>query len=134
VSIRLIFHAQLSGRSLRSDRRQGRHTRQRVLYDSHDGNVYDTVNKFDYGAANDHGARVTPRGCAETNQTRSTYGSPRTTIIRVRRTSCTSHPTRIPIHRTVQDWFISRPLSGHIGSAAVQLDHQMEANVALTVV
>src|ERR1700730_1139415 len=30
-----------------------------VYYDHHDGNVYDTVNKFDYGAANDHGARVT---------------------------------------------------------------------------
>src|SRR5882672_11138916 len=28
-----------------------------VYYDHHDGNIYDTVNKFDYGAATDRGAR-----------------------------------------------------------------------------
>src|ERR1700688_208566 len=30
-----------------------------VYYDHHDGNIYDTVNKFDYGAATDRGARIT---------------------------------------------------------------------------
>src|ERR1700719_166188 len=30
-----------------------------LYYDHHDGNIYDTVNKFDYGAATDRGARVT---------------------------------------------------------------------------
>src|SRR5712675_3545299 len=29
-----------------------------VYYDHHDGNIYDTVNKFDYGAATDRGARI----------------------------------------------------------------------------
>jgi len=60
---RLILHSQLSGRSLRSDQRHGRHNAPAVYYDSHDGNVYDTVNKFDYGAANDHGCARHARCC-----------------------------------------------------------------------
>jgi len=81
-----------------------------VYYDSHDGNVYDTVNKFDYGAANDHGARVTV--VAAPNESNKIHlCSPRTTTIRVRRTSCTSRPTRIRIHARCRIGS-SHPLSG----------------------
>src|SRR5258708_967183 len=101
-----------------------------VYYDSHDGNVYDTVNKFDYGAANDHGARVTLVAAPnESNKihlwlSADDYNTSSQNLMY-------EPPDAHTYSRTVQDWFIPSFVR-HIGSAAVQLDHQMEANVALT--
>jgi iron complex outermembrane recepter protein len=101
-----------------------------VYYDSHDGNVYDTVNKFDYGAANDHGARVTLVAAPnESNKihvwlSADDYNTSSQNLMY-------EPPDAHTYSRTVQDFFIPS-FYRHIGSAAVQLDHQMEANVALT--
>jgi iron complex outermembrane recepter protein len=101
-----------------------------VYYDSHDGNVYDTVNKFDYGAANDHGARVTLVAAPnESNKihiwlSADDYNTSSQNLMY-------EPPDAHTYSRTVEDFFIPSFVR-HIGSAAVQLDHQMEANVALT--
>jgi iron complex outermembrane receptor protein len=101
-----------------------------VYYDSHDGNVYDTVNKFDYGAANDHGARVTLVAAPnESNKihvwlSADDYNTSSQNLMY-------EPPDAHTYSRTVQDFFIPSFVR-HIGSAAVQLDHQMEANLALT--
>jgi iron complex outermembrane receptor protein len=101
-----------------------------LYYDSHDGNVYDTVNKFDYGAANDHGARVTFVAAPnESNKihlwlSADDYNTSSQNLMY-------EPPDAHTYSRTVQDFFIPSFVR-HIGSVAVQLDHQMEANLALT--
>jgi iron complex outermembrane receptor protein len=101
-----------------------------VYYDSHDGNVYDTVNKFDYGAANDHGARVTFVAAPnESNKihlwlSADDYNTSSQNLMY-------EPPDAHTYSRTVQDFFIPSFVR-HIGSVALQLDHQMEANLALT--
>jgi iron complex outermembrane receptor protein len=101
-----------------------------VYYDSHDGNVYDTVNKFDYGAANDHGARVTLVAAPnESNKihlwlSADDYNTSSQNLMY-------EPPDAHTYSRTVEDFFIPSFVR-HIGSVALQLDHQMEANLALT--
>src|ERR1700674_5473338 len=98
-----------------------------VYYDSHDGNVWDTVNKFDYGAANDHGARVTLVATPnESNKihlwlTADDYNTSSQTLMY-------EPPDAFTYSRTVQDFFIPA-FTRHIISAAVQLDHEIQTNL-----
>src|SRR5882762_7570039 len=101
-----------------------------VYYDHHDGNVYDTVNKFDYGAATDRGARITV--VAAPNESNKIHlwlsGDDFNTSSQ---NLMYEPPDAHTYSRTVQDFFVPS-FDRHIGSAALQLDHQLETNIALT--
>jgi iron complex outermembrane recepter protein len=101
-----------------------------VFYDHHDGNVYDTYNKVDFGAATDRGARITvvvaPNDSNKIHVWLSAddYSTSSQNLMY-------EPPDAQTYSRTVQDFFVPS-FDRHIGSAAIQLDHQMEANLALT--
>jgi iron complex outermembrane recepter protein len=101
-----------------------------VYYDHHDGNIYDTVNKFDYGAATDRGARITV--VVAPNDSNKVHvwlsGDDFNTSSQ---NLMYEPPDAHTYSRTVQDFFVPS-FDRHIGSAAIQFDHQMEANLALT--
>jgi outer membrane receptor protein involved in Fe transport len=101
-----------------------------VFYDHHDGNVYDTVNKFDYGAATDRGARITV--VVAPNESNKIHVWLSADDFNTSSQNLMYEPPDAQTYsRTVQDFFVPT-FERRIGSAAVQLDHQMEANLALT--
>jgi outer membrane receptor protein involved in Fe transport len=101
-----------------------------VFYDHHDGNVYDTVNKFDYGAATDRGARITV--VVAPNESNKIHVWLSADDFNTSSQNLMYEPPDAQTYsRTVQDFFVPT-FDRHIGSAAVQLDHQLEANLALT--
>jgi iron complex outermembrane recepter protein len=101
-----------------------------VYYDTHGGYIYDTYNKFDYGAANDHGARITLLATPnEDNRIRVHVSADDFN------TSSQNLMYTPPDARTysysVNDYFIPR-FTRHIGAVDAQFDHQINADVALT--
>src|SRR5229473_4567628 len=101
-----------------------------VYYDTHGGYIYDTYNKFDYGAANDHGARVTLVATPnEDNRIRVHVSADdfNTSSQNLLYTPPDSHTYSY----SVNDYFIPH-FARHIGSVDVQFDHQINAEVALT--
>src|SRR5450631_4506302 len=101
-----------------------------VYYDHHDGNVYDTVNKFDYGAATDRGARVTVVVAPnESNKIHVWFSAD--DFNTSSQNLMYEPPDAHSYSRTVEDFFVPS-FDRHIGSTAIQFDHQMEANLALT--
>jgi iron complex outermembrane receptor protein len=101
-----------------------------VYYDHHDGNVYDTVNKFDYGAATDRGARITV--VVAPNESNKIHVWLSADDFNTSSQNLMYEPPDAHTYsRTVEDFFVPS-FDRHIGSAAIQLDHQMESNVALT--
>jgi iron complex outermembrane recepter protein len=101
-----------------------------VYYDHHDGNIYDTVNKFDYGAATDRGARITV--VVAPNESNKIHVWLSADDFNTSSQNLMYEPPDAHTYsRTVEDFFVPS-FDRHIGSAAIQLDHQLESNVALT--
>jgi outer membrane receptor protein involved in Fe transport len=101
-----------------------------VYYDHHGGNVYDTVNKFDYGAATDRGARVTVVATPnDSNKVHLWFSAD--DFNTSSQNLMYEPPDAHTYSRTVEDFFVPY-FNRHIGSAALQFDHQMGTNVALT--
>jgi iron complex outermembrane receptor protein len=99
-------------------------------YDHHDGNIYDTVNKFDYGAATDRGARITV--VAAPNDSNKIHLWLSGDDYNTSSQNLMYEPLDAQSYsRTVEDFFVPS-FDRHIGSVALQFDHQMEANLALT--
>jgi iron complex outermembrane recepter protein len=101
-----------------------------VYYDTHGGYIYDTYNKFDYGAANDHGARVTLVATPNDNDKIRVHVSAddyNTSSQNLMYTPPDAHTYSY----SVNDYFIPS-FYRHIISMDVQLDHQINSDVALT--
>jgi iron complex outermembrane recepter protein len=101
-----------------------------VYYDTHGGYIYDTYNKFDYGAANDHGARVTLLATPnEDNKIRvhvsaDDFNTSSQNLLY-------TPPDAQTYSYSVNDYFIPA-FYRHIISMDVQFDHQITPDVALT--
>jgi len=101
-----------------------------VYYDTHSGYIYDTYNKFDFGDANDHGARVTLVATPnEDNRIRvhvsaDDFNTSSQNLLY-------TPPDSQTYSYSVNDYFIPH-FARHIGSVDVQFDHQINAEVALT--
>jgi iron complex outermembrane recepter protein len=101
-----------------------------VYYDTHGGYIYDTYNKFDYGAANDHGARITLVATPnEDNKIRvhlsaDDYNTSSENLMY-------TPPDAQTYYYSVNDYFIPS-FKRHIISGDVQFDHQIDSDVALT--
>src|SRR3984893_9595236 len=101
-----------------------------VYYDTHGGYIYDTYNKFDYGAANDHGARITLLA------TPSDDNKIRVHVSADDYNTSSQNLMYTPLDAqsysySVNDYFIPSFVR-HIISMDVQFDHQITSNVALT--
>jgi iron complex outermembrane receptor protein len=101
-----------------------------VYYDTHDGYIYDTYNKFDYGAANDHGARITLVATpSDDNKIRvhvsaDDYNTSSQNLMY-------TPPDAQTYSYSVNDYFIPSFVR-HIIAMDVQFDHQITPDVALT--
>jgi iron complex outermembrane receptor protein len=101
-----------------------------VYYDTHGGYIYDTYNKFDYGAANDHGARVTLLATPNEDNRIRVHVSADDFNTSSQNLMYTP-PDAQTYSYSVNDYFIPR-FTRHIGAVDVQFDHQINADVALT--
>jgi iron complex outermembrane receptor protein len=101
-----------------------------VYYDTHGGYIYDTYHKFDYGAANDHGGRITLVATPnEDNRIRvhvsaDDYNTSSQNLMY-------TPPDAQTYSNSVNDYFIPA-FNRHIISVDAQLDHQINSEVALT--
>jgi len=101
-----------------------------VYYDTHGGYIYDTYNKFDYGAANDHGARVTLVATPNDNDRIRVHVSADDFNTSSQNLMYTP-PDAQTYSYSVNDYFIPA-FYRHIISMDAQIDHQINSNVALT--
>src|SRR5882757_2822036 len=90
-----------------------------VYYDHHDGNIYDTVNKFDYGAATDRGARITV--VVAPNESNKIHVWLSADDFNTSSQNLMYEPPDAHTYsRTVEDFFVPSFVR-HISSAAIQL-------------
>src|ERR1700736_1020220 len=101
-----------------------------VYYDTHGGYIYDTYNKFDFGDANDHGARVTLVATPNEDDRIRVHVSADDFNTSSQNLLYTP-PDAQTYYYSVNDYFIPH-FTRHIGSVDVQWDHQINADVALT--
>jgi iron complex outermembrane recepter protein len=101
-----------------------------VYYDTHGGYIYDTYNKFDYGAANDHGARVTLVATPNEDNKIHVWVSADDFNTSSQNLMYTP-PDAQTYDYSVNDYFIPS-FNRHMESVAAQIDHQINSNVALT--
>jgi iron complex outermembrane receptor protein len=101
-----------------------------VYYDTHGGYIYDTYNKFDYGAANDHGARVTLVATPNEDNKIHVWISADDFNTSSQNLMYTPPDAQTYLY-SVRDYFIPS-FYRHFESVAVQLDHQINSNFALT--
>jgi iron complex outermembrane recepter protein len=101
-----------------------------LYYDTHGGYIYDTYNKFDYGDANDHGARLT-LVAAPSELTRIHVWVSEDIFNTSSQNLMYTPPDAKTYFQSVNDFFIPS-FKRHITSAAVQLDQQITNDVALT--
>src|ERR1700722_11658670 len=101
-----------------------------VYYDTHGGYIYDTYNKFDYGAANDHGARVTLVATPNEDNKIHVWVSVDDFNTSSQNLMYTPPDAQTYLY-SVNDYFIPS-FNRHMESVAAQIDHQINANVALT--
>jgi iron complex outermembrane receptor protein len=101
-----------------------------VYYDTHGGYIYDTYNKFDYGAANDHGARVTLVATPNDNNRIRVHVSADDYNTSSQNLMYTP-PDAQTYSYSVNDYFIPSFVR-HIIAMDVQFDHQITPDVALT--
>jgi iron complex outermembrane receptor protein len=101
-----------------------------VYYDTHGGYIYDTYNKFDYGAANDHGARVTLVATPNDDNRIRVHVSADDYNTSSQNLMYTP-PDAQTYSYSVNDYFIPSFVR-HIISMDVQFDHQITPNIALT--
>ncbi|HEY4444675.1 MAG TPA: TonB-dependent receptor [Steroidobacteraceae bacterium] len=101
-----------------------------VYYDTHGGYIYDTYNKFDYGAANDHGARITLVAAPNEDNKIRVHVSADDFNTSSQNLMYTP-PDAQTYYYSVNDYFVPS-FNRHIISADVQFDHQINPDVALT--
>ena len=101
-----------------------------VYYDTHGGYIYDTYHKFDYGAANDHGARVTLLATPNEDNKIRVHVSADDFNTSSQNLMYTP-PDAQTYSYSVNDYFIPA-FYRHIISMDVQFDHQITPDVALT--
>lgn len=101
-----------------------------VYYDSHGGYIYDTYNKFDYGAANEHGARLTLVATPNEDNKIHVWVSADDFNTSSQNLMYTP-PDAQTYSYSVNDYFIPS-FYRHMESVAVQFDHQINRNIALT--
>jgi iron complex outermembrane receptor protein len=101
-----------------------------VYYDTHDGYIYDTYRKFNYGDANDHGARITVVAAPNEDNKISMHVSADDFNTSSQNLLYTP-PDAQTYSYSVNDYFIPH-FKRHIASVDVQFDHQITSSVALT--
>jgi iron complex outermembrane recepter protein len=101
-----------------------------IYDDNHDGYVYDTYRKVDYGAANDHGARLTLVATPNDNDkihvhvAADDYNTSSQNLMY-------TPPNAQTYSYSINDYFIP-DFYRHIISVDAQIDHQITSDVALT--
>jgi iron complex outermembrane receptor protein len=101
-----------------------------VYYDTHGGYIFDTYRKFDYGDANDHGARITL--VAAPNEDNKIWMHVSADDFNTSSQNLLYTPPDAQTYEySVNDYFIPH-FKRHIASVDVQLDHQISSSVALT--
>jgi iron complex outermembrane receptor protein len=107
-----------------------------VYYDSHGGNIWDTYNRFMYGAVIDRGARVTFVDAPNSDNKIHVWLSADDFWTSSQNLMYTVNP---PItggnanqYKTSVDDFFIPSFTRHVASAAVQLDHAINSSVTLT--
>ena len=101
-----------------------------VYYDTHGGYIYDTYRKFDYGDANDHGARITLVAAPNEDNKISMHVSADDFNTSSQNLLYTP-PDAQTYEYSVNDYFIPH-FKRHIASVDVQFDHQITSSVSLT--
>jgi iron complex outermembrane receptor protein len=101
-----------------------------VYYDTHGGYIFDTYHKFDYGAANDHGARVT-LVATPTDADKIRVHVAADDFNTSSQNLMYTPPDAQTYYYSVNDYFIP-DFYRHIISIDAQLDHQITSDVALT--
>jgi iron complex outermembrane receptor protein len=101
-----------------------------VYYDTHGGYIYDTYHKFDYGDANDHGARVTLVATPNEDNKIHVWVSADDFNTSSQNLMYTPPDAQTYLY-SVNDYFVPS-FNRHMESVALQFDHQINPNIALT--
>ena len=101
-----------------------------VYYDHHGGYIYDTYNKFDYGAANDHGGRLT-LVATPSDATKIHLWLSADDFNTSSQNLMYTPPDAQTYLYSVNDYFIPSFVR-HMESVAAQVDQQLDSRITLT--